>query len=47
MLAAFEAVQVGEFGQGPVDLPLQHRRAGHRAAESRALAIDQADLVAE
>ena len=42
-----ESVERGEIAQRQVDLPLQHRGAGGRAAKTLALAVDHHDLVAE
>ena len=43
---SFEAVQIGEFAQRAIDLPLQHRGTGRRASESRMLAIHHRHLMA-
>lgn len=41
-----KAVERREFGQSEIDLPLQHRGRGRRAAKTFALAVDQDDIAA-
>ena len=41
-----ETIELREFEQRPVDFPEQHGGAGHRAAETGKLAIDNDNLMA-